>query len=100
SDAYILDVGDFFGGALFDGDVVAVGDGEIESGDGRGDIERHVVFFRQHCDLIGADFVGGVAVGGDAVRAGDDRADFSGLQEMADHGVGDERQRDAAAMKL
>src|SRR4029078_198716 len=34
SDASILDVGDFFGGALFDGDVVAVGDGEIESGDG------------------------------------------------------------------
>ena len=44
-DADILDVGDFFGGALFDGDVVAVGDGKIESGDGSSDIEGDIVFF-------------------------------------------------------
>ena len=71
-----------------------------KGGNRRGDVERHVVFFREHSDLIGADLVGGVAVGGDAVRAGDDRADFSGLQEVAHHVVGDERERDAAFVEF
>ncbi len=89
-----LKMGDFGGGALFDGDVLAVGHGKIEGGDGRGDVEGHVVFFGEYSDLVGADFVGGVAVGGDAVGAGDDSTHFSRFQEMADHVVRDERKGD------
>src|SRR5712664_326118 len=88
-DSNALQVGYFGGGALFYGDVVAIGNGKIESGDGRGDIEGNFVFFGQDGDLVGADFVGGVAVGGDAIGTGDDGANFSGLQEMAHHVVGD-----------
>src|SRR6266436_2852777 len=89
SDSNALDVGDFGGAALFDGDVVAVRNGKVESRDRRGDVEGHAVFFCEHGDLISADFVGGVAVCGDAVGAGDDGANFSGLQEMAHHIVRD-----------
>ena len=53
------------------------GNREIESGNRRGHVKRHVVFVRQHGDLVRADLVGGVAVGGDAVRADDDGADVS-----------------------
>ena len=59
-----------------------------------------VVLFREHGDLVGANLVGGVAVGGNAVGAGDHGANFSGLQEMAHHVVGDERERDAAFLEL
>src|SRR5208282_6760394 len=38
--------------------------------------------------------------GGDTVRPGNDRPYFAGLQEMAHHVVGDERERDAAAVEL
>src|SRR5713101_3199578 len=91
---------DFGGGALFDGNVLTVGDRKIESGNGRGDIEGHVVFPGEDGDLVGADFVGGVAVGGDAIGAGDDGADFSAFQKVADHVVGDERERNAAFVEL
>ena len=99
-DAHAVEMSDFGSGALFDGNVVAVGDGKIERGDRRGDVEGHVVFFGEHGDLVGADFVGGVAVGGDAVCAGDDGANFAGFEEVADHVVGDECERDAALVKL
>ena len=54
------------------------------------------MFLGQNGDLVGADFVGGVAVGGDAVRAGDHGAYVAGLENVADHVVGDEREGDAA----
>ena len=44
---------------------------EIDSGDGRCDVERNAVRFREDRDRVGADFVGDVAVGGDAVGADD-----------------------------
>src|SRR6266571_460539 len=100
SDAHALEMGDFGGGALFDGDVLAVGDGKIEGGDGRGDVEGHVVFLGEDSDLVGAYLVGGVAVGRDAVGAGDDGSDLSGLEEVTDHVVGDERKRNAALVEL
>src|SRR5713226_9937987 len=99
-DSDALKVRDFGGGTLFDGNVLAVGDREIEGGNGRGDVEGDVVFFREDGDLVGADFVGGVAVGGDAIGAGDDGADFSGFQEVTNHIVGDERQGDAALVQF
>ena len=76
-DANALEMRDFIGGTLFDGNVLAIRYGQIESGNGRGNIKRHIIFFGEDGDLIGADFVGGVPVRGDAVRAGNDRADFS-----------------------
>src|SRR6266568_8239461 len=100
SDAHALEMGDFGGGALFDGDVLAVWDGKIEGGDGRGDIEGNVVFLGEDSDLVGAYLVGGVAVGRDAVGAGDDGSDLSGLEEVTDHVVGDERKRNAAFVKF
>src|SRR6266487_2611434 len=100
SDAHALEMGDFGGGALFDGDVLAVGDGKIEGGDGRGDVEGNVVLLGEDSDLVSADFVGGVAVGRDAVGAGDDGSDLSGLEEVTNHVVGDERKRNAALVEL
>jgi len=78
-DSNALEVGYFGGAALFDGDVVTIGDGKIEGGDGRGNVKGNVIFFCEYGDLISADFVGGVAVGGNAIRSGDDGADFAGL---------------------
>src|SRR2546429_1254544 len=100
SDAHALEMGDFGGGALFDGNVVAVGDGEIEGGNRRGDVKGDVVLLGKNSHLVGADFVGGVAVGGDAVGAGDDGPNFSRFQKVADHVVGDERERDAAFVEF
>src|SRR5579884_2505325 len=97
---HALNLRDFGGGALLDGNVLAIGNGEIEGGDRRSNVERHVVFASENGDLIGADFVGGVAVGGDAIRAGDDGADFAGFQEVSDHVVRDEREGNAAAVEL
>src|SRR6266702_3469063 len=98
--AHALEMGDFGGGALFDGDVLAVGDGKVEGGDGRGDVERNVVFLGEDGDLVGADLVCGVAVGRDAVGAGDDGSNLSGLEEVTDHVVGDERKRNATFVEL
>src|SRR5256884_3016988 len=100
SDAHALEMGDFGGGALFDGNVVAVGDGEIEGGNRRGDVKGDVVLLGENGHLVGADFVGGIAVGGDAVGAGDDGPNFSRFQEVAHHVVGDERERDAAFVEF
>ncbi len=99
-DADAFDLGYFVGGTLFDGDVIAAGDGKIESGDWRGDVEGHVVFFGEHGDLVGADFVGGIAVGRDAIGSGDDGADFPGFQKVPDHVVGDQGERNVAAMQF
>src|SRR5258708_3491811 len=96
SNADALEMRDFGGGTLLDGNVISVREGEIERGDWRGDIEGHVVLFGEHGNLVGTDFVGGVAVGGDAVGARDDGADFSGLQEVSHHVVGDKCEGDAA----
>src|ERR1700754_2460865 len=60
-------MGDFGGGALFDGNLVAGGEGEIEGGGGGGHVERDAVGVGEDGDAVGADFVGGVAVGGDPV---------------------------------
>ena len=38
-------VRDFVWGALFDGDLIAAGERQINGGDGRGDVERDVIFF-------------------------------------------------------
>src|SRR5580698_365680 len=93
-------VRDFFGAALLDGNLIAGVNGEIERGDRGGDVERNVVFFGQDGDAVGADFVGGVAVGGDAVGANYDGAYVSGAQEVADHVVGDQGQRDLVLMQF
>src|SRR5258708_24380743 len=96
SNADALEMRDFGGGTLLDGNVISVREGEIERGDWRGDIEGHVVLFGEHGNLVGTDFVGGVAVGGDAVGAREDGAGFSGLQGVAHPGLGVKCERDAA----
>src|SRR5260370_19677233 len=95
-DSNALEMRDFGGGTLLDGNVLAVGDGKIKRGDGRGDVEGDVVLLGEDGHLVGADFVGGVAVGGDAVCAGDDGANFSRLQEVAHPVVVAERNRAAS----
>src|SRR5258708_27395621 len=61
-DSNALEMCDFGGGTLLDGDVLAVGDGKIESGNRRGDVERDVVLLGEDGNLVGADFVSGIAV--------------------------------------
>ncbi len=75
-------VGDFGGGALLDGDVVAVGGGEVDGGEGGGYVEGDAVLFGEDGDGVGADLVGGVAVGGDAVGADDDGLDAALAHEV------------------
>src|SRR5437879_1605321 len=99
-DANALKMRDFIDGTLFDGNVLAIRYGQIESGNGRGNIKRHIIFFGEDGDLVRADFVGGVPVRGDAVRAGNDRADFSRFQKVPRHIVGDERQRNTAFVEF
>src|SRR6267143_2151071 len=65
SDADALEMRDFGRGTFFDGNVIAVGNREIERGDRRGDVERDIILFGEDGNLVGANFVGGVAVGGD-----------------------------------
>ena len=62
-------IGDFFGGALFDLDVLARGGGEVDGGTGGADVEGDAVVFGENGDAGGADLVRDVAVGGDAVAA-------------------------------
>jgi len=76
-----LKMRDFGGGTLFDGDAVAIGDGEIEGGKPRGDIEGNV-FSLARTEIWKVRSCCGVAVGGDAVGAGDDGANFFRSQEV------------------
>src|SRR6266481_3118718 len=46
SDANALDLSDLDGRSLFDGDLFAGCDGEIEAGNRRSNVKRHVVFAR------------------------------------------------------
>src|SRR5262249_21048058 len=46
------------------------------------------------------DFIRGVAIGSNAIRTRYNGSDLTDLQKMADHVVGDQRQRNAAAMQL
>src|SRR5581483_366664 len=75
---HALNLRDFGGGALLDGNVLAIGNGEIEGGVLRGNVEPHVIFASEDGELIGAGLVGVVAVGTDAVRAGDNGSAFAG----------------------
>src|SRR5438034_5872085 len=62
-------VRDFLAGALFDGNLFAAGDGEVEGRGWRGDVEGNVMRGGEDGHGIGADLVCGVAVGGDAIGA-------------------------------
>ncbi len=94
------EVGDFVGEALFDGDVLAGGQVEVEGGGGSGDVEGDLVGVCEDGEGVGADFVGGVAVGSDAVGSGDDEVDFLLGHEEAGHAVGDEGGVDAGLGKF
>ncbi len=67
----VAEAAHFVGAALLDGDVGAVGHGQVHGGHGRGDVEGDPVVLGQHREGVGADLVGGVAVAGDAVGARD-----------------------------
>src|SRR5208337_1035752 len=99
-DPHSLNVRDLGGGALLDGNMLAIGYRKIKGGNRRGNVEGDVIFFGQHGNLIGADLIGGVAVRGDAVRSGNNGADLAGLQEVADHVVRDESEGNAAATEF
>src|SRR4029077_11141329 len=99
-DGVAENMGYFGGSALFDGDLVAGGQGQVERGDRGGDEERHAVFLREYGDRVGADLVGHVAITGDAVGAYDHAADASRLHEVAGHIVGDQGGGDAVLLQL
>ena len=98
--AHAGEMRDFFLGAFLDGNLLSGGERKIERRNRRGHVERNFIFSREHGDSIRADFIGRVAIARDPVRADHDRSDSSGLQEMADHVVGDERQRNVVLVKL
>ncbi len=91
---------DFRGGALFDGNLIAACEAQIEGRNGSGDIKRNAVFFGQHGDRIGADFVGDIAIGSDAVGAHHDATNSAGMQEVAGHVVGDQSGGDVIVLQF
>ena len=58
--------------SLFNGYLIAGGNLGVNGGGGGGDIEGDIMFFSQHGQGIGADFIGRIAVSGNAVGADDD----------------------------
>ena len=83
------------GVALLDGNLAAVGRGEIDGRNRRGYVERDAVLFGEDGYGVGADFVGHVSVGGDAVGAYYDGSDFALLHHGSGHVVGDDGGGDA-----
>src|ERR1019366_7944529 len=94
------DVRDFSWVALLDGNLAAVGRGEIDGGNRRGHVERDAVLFGQDGYGVSADFVGHVSVGGDAIRADYDGSDFALLHHGSGHVVGDDGGGDAVFHQL
>src|SRR5271156_4215816 len=90
----------FFFGALFDGNLIAGREGVVDGGKGRGYVKRHAIFTRDYRDSVGADFVRGIAVTRNSVSADYYGSDAAGLQEMADHVIGDQGERDAVLVEL
>lgn len=63
-DAMLTDVRHLAIRSLFDDNVIAARDGQIDGRQRGGHIERNAVVAGNACDLVGADFVGRIAVGG------------------------------------
>src|SRR5580658_1041152 len=91
---------DFFLRAFLDGNLVAGRDGIIDGGDWSGHVEGDFVFVGDYGDSVGADFVRSVAIAGDAVRADNHGSDATGFEEMSDHVVSNQGERDAILVKL
>ena len=86
--------------ALFDGNLGARSDLQVERGERSRHIEWHAVLLRQDGDRVGADLVRDIAIRGNAVRADHDAADATASQEMSGHIVGDQRGRNAVVRQL
>src|SRR5215204_4630366 len=86
--------------ALFDGNLVAGGEREVNGRDGRGDVEGDVMLARQHRHHVGADLVGRVAVGGDAVGSDDDAVYLAPLHHVTGHVVGDDGDGNLVLLRL
>lgn len=87
---FVPHVGDFFGGTLFDLDVVPGRGGEVDSGTGGTDVEGDAVVLGEDGDAGGADFVRHVSIGGNAVAADEDGVDPAVFHDGGCHVVADE----------
>src|SRR6185312_11627443 len=99
-DGHALQMRDFRGAALLNGDGIACGQDEIQGRERCGDVEGDVVLFGQHGNGVGADLVGHVAVGGDAVGADDDGGDAATVEEMPGHVVGNDGDGDVVLLQF
>ena len=86
--------------ALLDRNVLAIGRGQIDRRQRRGDVERQSMRIGQERDGVGADLVGDIAVGGDAVGADDDHVDVAAAHQRTGHAFGDDRGRDVFTHEL
>src|SRR5262245_51408322 len=89
NDTGASDMCHFSGRPLFDGDMRAIRNREIQRGERRGYVERNFVLARQHRDRIRSNLVRNVSVRRDAVRTYDYRVDKPLSHECAGHVVGD-----------
>ena len=86
--------------ALLDGNVIAVGRGEIDRRERRGDVERHVVRVRHHRYRVRADLVGDVPIRSDPIGADDDEVHVALAHERTGHALGDHGRRHLIAQEL
>ena len=82
-------------GALFDGNVIAVGHRGIERAARGRHVERNLVVVCQDRQRVRADLVRGVAVSSDAVGADDDAIHLAAGHQPARRAVRDRVERDA-----
>ena len=85
---------------MLDGNPAAVWRVEVYGRNGRCYVKGDPMFFRQHRNGVGADFVGDIAIGGDAICANDHGINFSQPHHCSGHVVGDERGRNAIFHQL
>ena len=76
--------------ALFDGDVRAIRNLQIQRGERRRDVKRNIVVFRENSDGIGSNFVCDIAVGRDPVGSHNDSIDQTLTHERPGHVVGND----------
>src|SRR5580704_1517684 len=87
-------------GALLDGNLVALGERQVQGRDRGGNVKRNAVFFGQDRHRVSADFIGDVSVGSDAIGAHHYATNAAGMEEVPCHVIGDQGCGNVVVLQL